>query len=197
MNKKKCSACQLFKLTSENNSHTEFHKNSRTKDGFQNQCKECHAKSRKESYFRYRETRIENQVKYNKQRYNNDENFRISYLLRNRLSSCLKKYHAPQFHHVLKTTPTLEYLGCSIDNLYDWLQFTKPYFIPESYKGELHLDHFQPISKTDLNVCWNWSNLRWLTAEQNLKKSAKLPTPVDKFKMLILKKLFLNSHASS
>jgi len=35
--------------------------------------------------------------------------------------------------------------------------------------------------------------LRYLTAEQNLKKGAKLPLPGDKFKMIVLKCLFIKN----
>lgn len=178
--KKICSACQFVKSTSE------FHKNQSRKDGLQNQCKECHAQSRKDSYFRHRDIRIKNQVQYNRNRYHNDEKFRIARLLRSRLNNCLKEKH----NH------TFEYLGCSIDGLYLWLEFTKPYYIPKDYTGELHLDHFKPIKSFDLTIernkylCFNWLNLRWMTADQNLRKSGNSPSTTDKLKMLILNRMF-------
>ena len=97
-----------------------------------------------------------------------------------------------------KNEHTFDLISCSVQKLNEWLNFTKPFFIPDDYTGKLHIDHFIPLTSFDLNdqeqlkrAC-NLSNLRYLTSEQNLKKGAKLPLPDDKFKMLVLKCLFVN-----
>ena len=104
----------------------------------------------------------------------------ISNNVRSRLNRALKSQNASKSEH------TFDLIGCSINELNDWLEFTKPYFIPDDYEGKLHIDHFKPLSIFDLNdsdqlkeAC-HWSNLRYLTLEQNLKKSNKNPTPEDK-----------------
>ena len=122
----------------------------------------------------------------------NREKGNISNNVRSRLNQALKSQNA------LKSEHTFDLIGCSINELNDWLEFTKPYFIPDDYEGKLHIDHFKPLSIFDLNdsdqlkeAC-HWSNLRYLTLEQNLKKSNKTPTPEDKFKMLVLKKFYVS-----
>ena len=123
-----------------------------------------------------------------------DESFKIQENVRRRISRAFNT------QKIIKDETTLHLLGCQFDFLIEWLKFTKPYFIPNTYIGELQIDHFLPINMFDLRieeeklkVC-NWSNLRYLTAEANSRKRAKLPTPIEKFKMLVLKAYFLSLH---
>ena len=169
-------------------------------------CKDCQNTYRRNYYINNPEAKIkrqnyrkiwnrENREKRNEFKQNkihNDENFKISHNVRSRLNRALKSQNASKSEH------TFDLIGCSINELNDWLEFTKPYFIPDDYEGKLHIDHFKPLTIFDLNdpnqlkeAC-HWTNLRYLTLEQNLKKSNKNPTPEDKFKMLVLKKFYVS-----
>ena len=134
---------------------------------------------------------------YRYERYNNDNNYKNLRIVRSRLNQALKSQNASKSEH------TFDLISCSTHELNDWLEFTKPYFIPEDYEGQLHIDHFKPLSKFNLNnhdelkeAC-HWSNLRYLTQEQNLKKSNKNPSPSDKFKMLVLKKFYISNFSDT
>ena len=171
--------------------------------GYKSQCKGCEKKYYQENkdekkqyaqqYYQRNKEKILNVNKhYRRNKYQNDCNYKLANIIRSRLSSALKSKNIEKSNH------TFNLIGCSIDELNNWLNFTKPYFIPEDHEGILHIDNFKPLSKFDLNdkqqlkeAC-NWSNLRYLTNEQNFKKGSHFPSPTDKFKMLILKKLYLN-----
>ena len=155
-------------------------------------CKDCQNTYRRNYYINNPEAKIKRQnYKKNLQKENREKG-NISNNVRSRLNRALKSQNASKSEH------TFDLIGCSINELNDWLEFTKPYFIPDDYEGKLHIDHFKPLSIFDLNdsdqlkeAC-HWSNLRYLTLEQNLKKSNKNPTPEDKFKMLVLKKFYVS-----
>ena len=155
-------------------------------------CKDCQNTYRRNYYINNPEAKIERQnYKKNLQKENREKG-NISNNVRSRLNRALKSQNASKSEH------TFDLIGCSINELNDWLEFTKPYFIPDDYEGKLHIDHFKPLSIFDLNdsdqlkeAC-HWSNLRYLTIEQNLKKSNKNPTPEDKFKMLVLKNFYVS-----
>ena len=117
---------------------------------YRKDCKECRNKLRKTYYIEniekqkeyhkeYRETHREEFNKKTKERYNTDENYRL---------------------HVLSKKS--KYLGCSIEFFKEWLNFTKPYYVPIEYSGKLHIDHVIPKS------LYNRNN------EDELKKMRKL-----------------------
>ena len=168
---KVCSHCRILKP------FNDFANNRSTYDGKQGQCKECHKQSLTNSYRKYREQRIANQMKYNKNRYHTDESYRIQCLLRTRLHNALNNQSAHTVH-----VPTLELIGCTIAFLRCWLEYTKKFYVPQEYTDTLHIDHFIPISSFNLNdpeqqkQSMHWSNLRYLTAEENHIKSNKQPT---------------------
>ena len=110
-------------------------------------------------------------TRYAKARRGVDLNFRMRYRLRSRLLKALKGE--------LKTSSTMELLGCSIPFL---LQFIEKQFQPgmtwENH-GEWHLDHVRPCASFNLSDpeqqkrCFHFSNLQPLWAIDNLKKSDK------------------------
>ena len=81
-----------------------------------------------------------------------------------------------------KPKKTMELLGCSQEYLRDHLsaQFTEGMTL-ENY-GEWHIDHIIPVASFDhddpeqVAICWHYTNFQPLWAEDNLKKSDKLPT---------------------
>lgn len=80
----------------------------------------------------------------------------------------------------LKSSPTLELLGCPIAALQTHLESQfRPGMTWENYGPVWHVDHLEPCAKFDLSdpaqqrECFNFSNLQPLFAEENLRKAAK------------------------
>ena len=180
--------------------------------GYKSQCKGCMKKYRdqhkdkikeyQKKYFQENKNKIKEYRKqycqrnkekintYYRNKYQNDENYKIANNIRSRLGSALKSKNIEKSYH------TFNLIGCSINELKSWLEFTKIFYLPQNYEGKLHIDHFKPISKFNLNdeqqlkqAC-HYTNLRYLTEEENLKKSNKSPTSSDLDKMNFMKNIF-------
>lgn len=118
-----------------------------------------------------------NKTNINKQRmkkYYSDKDYKILVNLRTRINLALKNN--------FKSGKTLKLLGCSIDFLKNYLESKfKPGMSWDNHgvKG-WHIDHIYPCSSFDLSkpseqkICFHWSNLQPLWAEENLKKSNKI-----------------------
>ncbi len=147
------------------------------KNGHHSYCKKCDVKCRQEK-------RNENPEIYKKFRKNENEwrknraKENIHFKLRTRLSS--------NFHRFFKTgktdQTTLNLLGCSLIFFKTYLEgLFQPGMNWENYgqKG-WHIDHIIPCSSFDLSIleeqkiCFNYSNLQPLWANQNLTKSNKI-----------------------
>jgi hypothetical protein len=93
--------------------------------------------------------------------------------------------------------------GLPLDKFNEWLDFTKRYYVPKDYTGPLHMDHQYPVSHYDLSNeehvahCYNWKHLRYWTSENNRTKSNSDPTPLDKFKQLVLAQMFAKKISST
>lgn len=80
-----------------------------------------------------------------------------------------------------KSSSTFDYIGCTIEELWDHLesQFTEG-MTRDNY-GEWHVDHIKPIASFDfdsdleseLHKAWHYSNLQPLWAKDNLSKGKK------------------------
>jgi hypothetical protein len=111
------------------------------------------------------------QKAYRINRYKNDINFRLEYILRTRFRQTLKNNS--------KSKHTLELLGCSVEDLKVHLekQFSKG--MSWSNYGKWHIDHVRPCSSFDLSkpeeqaLCFHYTNLQPLWAADNLAKSNK------------------------
>jgi hypothetical protein len=129
--------------------------------------REYHQRSKQRSNRRYQE------------RYRTDPQFRVAVVLRKRIAMALKT------RGVSKSKSLRELLGCSIQELRVHLerQF-RPGMSWENH-GEWHIDHIRPCAAFDLTlvaeqkVCFHYSNLQPLWAEENMKKSAKLEFSLD------------------
>lgn len=114
---------------------------------------------------------------YRKQRYKNNECFRLSQIVRCRISAELKKKHKMQ------TSRSIKLLGCTFQYLKEYLQskFTEG-MSWENY-GEWHVDHIRPCSSFDLtnqsqqSECFHYTNLQPLWAYDNLSKGSKYSSP--------------------
>lgn len=117
---------------------------------------------------------------YTKNRYSSDINFKLTRILRSRLSSAIKNNH--------KTGSAVNDLGCSINKFKIHLQLKfirnprdqKQIMTWENY-GEWHIDHIKPLSKFDLTnpeelkkAC-HYSNLQPMWAKDNIKKGNTIP----------------------
>jgi hypothetical protein len=73
----------------------------------------------------------------------------------------------------------MEYIGCSIEHLKDYLQSKFENGMTWENYGKWHIDHIRPCASFDLTdieqqkICFNYKNLQPLWAEDNFKKSDK------------------------
>lgn len=105
-----------------------------------------------------------------KDRYNNDINFRLSKIYRNRLTSYIKGEN-----NIMK------YLKCDLVELKSFIEIQFTQDMSWENKGTVwELDHVIPISKFNLEnpkhieICFHWCNLKPLYKLNNRKKSNKL-----------------------
>lgn len=97
-----------------------------------------------------------------------DVNYKITRNLRNRLYYALKNN--------TKYKPTLELLGCSIEELKSHLEAKFTEGMTWDNYGEWHIDHIKPCASFDLTIeddqklCFHYENLQPLWATDNIKK---------------------------
>lgn len=102
--------------------------------------------------------------KQRKERFHTDESYRIVTLMRRRMNQALKGN--------TKDATSLQLCGCTRDFLAQHLRS------PNDGKV-YHIDHVRPCKTFDLSnpihqrVCFHWTNLQVLSAEENLKKGAQ------------------------
>ncbi len=178
---KKCSGCE------ETKSLDNFHINNSKKDKHCSRCKKCrlvywaaYRKANKYKIKKYRKIynyNRENKKKRNEQlrkRRETDINFRISGILRTRMTGVIKSKY--------KSGKTIELLGCDISFFKKYLEklFTRGMTWKKYMEGKIHLDHIIPCSRFDLTKadqqkrCFHYSNLQPLWIKDNLKKYNKL-----------------------
>jgi len=170
-----CTKCHIEKLLSE------FDKDLRHKNKCQSQCKICfklYRENNKEKriilwknwFIKNKNKRLKYQRNYVKNRRKDDENFRISQNLRNRLNKVLKRIN--------KSQSTLQLLGCDIEYLKSYLesQFIKN--MTWSNYGKWEIDHIIPCSFFNLvnpihqKLCFHYINLQPLWKKDNqIKKN--------------------------
>lgn len=112
---------------------------------------------------------------WSKEKYHNDPNYKLTKILRTRLTSALKGEQ--------KAATTMELIGCTTEEL--WLHIEskfEPGMTRENNgngEGFWHLDHEKACANFDLSdpeqqkVCFHYTNLQPLWYEDNLKKGAK------------------------
>jgi hypothetical protein len=101
-----------------------------------------------------------------------DPAFRVKESLKTRIHDVLKN---------MKASKTNQLIGCSKNELLDWIenQFGVVYSW-ETYGEQWHIDHVVPIAFFDVTnaneqlLCFSWTNLRPLCANENLQKSNKI-----------------------
>lgn len=137
---------------------------------YQSNKSKCLIKNKE--YYALNKTKIQQQkIKYQSNRLKTNPYFRMTQNLRRRINSAL--------HGKNKSQNTLSMIGCTIEELKLYLekQFTKG-MSWDNY-GEWHIDHIKPCASFDLSLeneqklCFHYTNLQPLWAEDNLRKSYK------------------------
>ena len=153
---KKCSDCLQIKLLKN------FYTHKRYKDGYRNQCIECHSKRWKVYYNEGYNLVLKNKAL-------NDMIYRLKQNQKSYLHQQLKN------SNLKKINSTNEYIGCNINQLKSWLesQFESDMnWINKSWQ----LDHIIPVSLFNLEndlerkIAFNWTNIQPLYKKDNLQK---------------------------
>jgi len=191
---KKCCKCKIEKDISN------FSKNKSTKDGFSYECKSCKKEyittTNYMENWRSKNAHILKNAR-NKYKTNHPERLkkaRKEYFIRNKdtiiKKQVLRKRLSNRIRHAIKdnckSEKTMNLIGCSIEYLKEHLQQTATKngygnFDINNYSGyKYHIDHILPCVAFNLNcsyhqkLCFNWSNLQILTAEENIRKLDKI-----------------------
>lgn len=196
---KQCTNCKITKLYSEFYKMTRVKKDG--SQGYRSYCKVCISEKTKarrkvdsermkevarKSYekckYRYKERERkyyqDNKEAYKArhEKYMKDPMYRMKESIRARIRSSLKAVGKNKYRS------TLEFLKCDWIALKNYLDstFEANYGMPREYieSFDLHIDHIIPIksarTKEELEKLNHYSNLQYLTAEDNLSKAAKL-----------------------
>jgi hypothetical protein len=109
--------------------------------------------------------------KYEKERFKIDPNYKLIKYTRNRIKSVLKG--------IYKSKSTIKLLGCSIEECWQHLESKFQPGMTRENHGLWHVDHIRPCISFNLTdpeqqaICFHYTNLQPLWAEDNLKKGAK------------------------
>lgn len=197
---KRCSTCRIEK------SLDHFHKDKSRKSGYDNQCKICKNNRQKISHYIHRESRLKRQKIYDannkekKRQYLDLHADRIRqrrhlYYLKNK--SKIMEYQKSKIQSnsflsfkeqirnavrraignkgYTKKSKTFILVGCSYKELLIYLG-TRP-------EGDIHIDHICPVSQAqnenEIVKLQHYTNLRYLSAKENLKKRDKKTTEAE------------------
>ena len=112
---------------------------------------------------------------YMKNRYRTNMTYRIKSLMNRRIRDFIKS----------KTKPTLEFLGCSIEQFQKWIEYQFDDKMNWENMGSYwHFDHVKPCSSFDFSKeddileCYSWTNIRPLEALENISKGAKIDSTI-------------------
>jgi hypothetical protein len=195
---KKCNKCNMMKLI------INFQANKYHKDGCQTCCKECVSINNmklREKYSQQVKVPINkvcpkcNELKEAKEFDCNkgnktglastcklcnksNEKLRIFYKLKIRIKGFLNSKK--------KENHTMDYVQCSKEFLIEWLKYTFKKEYPNGTNEPLHIDHILPLyyfsnNEEDLYKSFHWSNLHYMPASENLKKSKKRDLEKERF----------------
>ena len=174
---KKCSKCD------EKKPHDEFYKNRANKDGYEYYCKPCKnfAKSKnKEVDRRYYQKNREERIRKNRiyELANKDktkENHKL-YMRKKRQDPKWRLKEAIRalinYHLIKKSKQTNEYLGCSYEEYFVYLEqrFDKS-MNWDNYGSYWEIDHIHPLSK---DGSFHYTNTQPMQVIENRKKGNKI-----------------------
>ena len=119
------------------------------------------------------EKKNSNQRKYRKNRRERDPMFRVLSNLRTRIHDVLTS------KHIVKEATTKKLTGCTLEYLKNHLEKKFKDGMSWDNYGQWHIDHIRPCASFNLldpieqKICFHYTNLQPLWAEDNLKKSNK------------------------
>ena len=114
-----------------------------------------------------------NQRKNRKSRRNRDPMFKVLQNLRTRIHTVLTA------KHIVKEVTTKKLTGCTLEYLKNYLEKKFKDGMSWDNYGQWHIDHIRPCASFNLldpieqKICFHYTNLQPLWAEENLKKSNK------------------------
>jgi hypothetical protein len=139
-----------------------------------------------------RESIQKRQTENQRNRRNNDINYKLSVNLRNRIKKFLKG-----------ETKSNKLIGCSIDFFKKWLEYNFTSNMNfDNYGSVWHMDHVIPCSLFNLendnekNYCFNWTNIRPYDSIKNMSRGNRL-TIIDLLHQELKLKLFLKKYSEN
>lgn len=182
-----------------------FHRCRISKGGFNSRCKDCvnvkereRSKTEKAIETRRRATRrfIERggSNDWEKKRWDENPEYRIRKIFRNRIYQAVTAKAFTKFSH------SLDFLGCSIEELKKHLedQFQEG-MTWDNYGSYWEIDHIIPCSYFDLSleenqyICFNFRNLQPLLKEENRWiKRDKVPENIEELLIFLKKEIYEN-----
>ena len=131
-------------------------------------------KEKRKLYDSLRWKKIEVKEKRNKKR-KEKRKTDLNFTMRERLSSRLRA----ALNGKSKSISTINLLGCSIEDLKIYLEKKFKKGMNWKNKHLIHIDHIRPCASFDLTepeqqkICFHYTNLQPLWAEENMSKGAK------------------------
>lgn len=160
---KTCYKCKEWKNI------TGFNNYSYAWDKLRYECKDCLNKYRLENRRKIQDT----MNIYEKKRKIVDPVFKLTKTLRSRLGSVVRN------QNVKKSAHTIELVGCSANELRDYLSSKFENGMTWENHGEWHIDHIFPCSSWDLSneiqqkLCFHYTNLQPMWGKDNMVKNNK------------------------
>ena len=157
-------------------------------DGTRNECRMCikeydreYRKNNKDAilnkYLKWSENNRDHtrtyMREYQKNRRHNDPKFKILGNLRCRIHLAIKNKSGE------KAQSSINLLGCTIEELHEFLEAEFEEGMTWENMGEWHVDHIRPCASFNLEdpeeqkKCFHWTNLQPLWAIDNIRKGAK------------------------
>lgn len=150
--------------------YAEKHRESARNDYYKN--REQRKKKANEYYYANKEVVLKKQLAKQKERLQQDPEYRLSRRLRNRL------YYALKRKSWKKNTKFAEYIGCTLEELK--LHLEKQFVDGMSWEnmGLWHVDHKIPLvsaqNEEEMYKLCHYSNLAPMWAKENIKKGSKV-----------------------
>lgn len=164
-NGKVCSVCEVQKP------HTFFSTSKNAKDGFLKRCKDCVQKRKKEL-----------SKKHNRQK---NERIMSDPVAKSRKNARRMIQSAFRYVGSKKNARTYEIIGLTANRFEQWLRDVSE-VDPEIH--EVHIDHVIPISSAQTHdevlALSHFSNLQWLSYDENIRKRDKKIKECDLFRVL-------------
>ena len=219
---KKCSKCSKREGKLISKPFCQFNKDKSKKSGYYSSCKDCCTVKFKEWYEKDnnkqlcnelgqlwrlnnpdrkkqmdKEYRTNNKIKINKyfqDKYENDEIYRTTHLLRNQF----KDFFSGRRPNNVSVRTILD---CSISDFHTWIMFSNNYCVPliPSYDHIIPCNFFKRLKASELEnsyeICFHWSNYRSCNLSENIKKKDNIDlTLIEEYNKKATEFIKINPH---